>query len=68
MNNWQKVFSDELLYRAEIVKAVLEDHYIGAVILNKKDTSYHWGTHEVMVAPDDILKAIIIIKEEINFE
>ena len=49
MNNWQKVFSDELLYRAEIVKAVLEDHYIGAVILNKKDTSYHWGTHEVLV-------------------
>lgn len=67
MTNWQKIFSNELLYRAEIVKAVLEDNNIEAVILNKKDTSYHWGTHEVMVAQDDILKAIKIIKEEINF-
>mgnify|MGYP001801791377 CR=1 FL=1 len=68
MNSWQKIFSNELLYRAEIVKAVLADNDIGAVILNKKDTNYHWGTHEVMVSPDDILKAIKIIKEEINYE
>lgn len=68
MGSWQKVFSDELIYRAEIVKAVLEENEIDAVILNKRDTNYHWGFHEVMVAADDILKAIKIIKEEINFE
>ncbi|MGB3468953.1 MAG: DUF2007 domain-containing protein [Cyclobacteriaceae bacterium] len=68
MSNWQKIFSNELLYRAEIVKAVLEENDIGAVILNKKDTNYHLGTHDVLVSQDDILKAIKIIKEEINFE
>ena len=68
MTQWQKIFSDELLYRAEIVKAVLEDHGIEVILLNKKDTSYHWGTHELMVPPDYVLKAIKIIKEDINFE
>ena len=68
MIKWQRIFSDELLYRTEIVKAVLEDHQIESIILNKKDTSYHFGTHELMVSPDDVLQAIKIIKEKINFE
>lgn len=66
--SWQKIFSDELLYRIEIVKAVLQDHQIESIILNKKDAAYHFGTHELMVSPDDVIPAIKIIKDKINFE
>lgn len=68
MTKWQKIFTDELLYRAEIVKAVLDDHQIESIIISKKDTSYHFGAHELLVLPDDVLQAIRIIKEKINFE
>ncbi|MEL7148753.1 MAG: hypothetical protein AAFO69_20430 [Bacteroidota bacterium] len=68
MSRWQKIFSDELLYRAEIVKAVLEDHQIDVIILNNKDSNYHWGTHDLMVTPENVLEAIKIIKDKINFE
>jgi hypothetical protein len=69
MAQWQKVFSSEQSYRAEIVKDFLEDSSIQAVIVNKKDSSYNnFGAHEVHVATDDVMRAIQIIKNDIDFK
>ncbi len=68
MGDWQKVFEDTTSYRAEIVKAILEDNNLEPVLISKKDSSYQFGYFEVHVKPDNVLKAIKIIKEDINFE
>ena len=68
MDSWQKIFDDQLRYRAEIVQAVLADNDIASVILDKQDSAYKFGHFEVMVQPDNVLPAIRIVKEEIKFE
>ncbi len=68
MNNWQKVYTTHNIHRAEIVKGVLEAHNIPAVVLSKKDTSYHFGHCEVMAPAEDTIKALKIIADEIKFE
>ncbi len=65
---WQKVFTSDLPYRAEIVKAVLEENDLSPVLINKKDTLYQIGHYEVHVVQEDVLKAIKIIKDDICFE
>lgn len=68
MGKWQKVFATEIVHRAEIVKAVLEENGISPVIINKKDQAYQIGHYEIHVAPEDVLKSIKIIKDDICFE
>ncbi|MDN4166077.1 DUF2007 domain-containing protein [Cytophagales bacterium LB-30] len=68
MKNWKKVFEAPILHRAEIVKAVLEDHDMFPVIIDKKDSSYLFGHYEVMVEADHVLRAIKIIEDDIRFE
>ena len=68
MGKWQKVFTTEMVYRAEIVKAVLEENGLIPVIINKKDNAYQIGHYEIHVGPEDVLKAIKIIKDDIRFE
>ncbi|MEQ8925683.1 MAG: DUF2007 domain-containing protein [Fulvivirga sp.] len=69
MAKWQKVFSTEMSYRAEIVKDVLEDFGIQSVILNKKDSSYNnFGALEVHVLPEDVLRSKQIIQNDIDFK
>jgi hypothetical protein len=67
MSNWRRVYSTKQPYRAEIVKAVLEDKGMHPVLVNKKDSNYHFGFYEVYVAPDFVIPAIKIIEDEINF-
>jgi len=67
MSNWQKVFEDQSIHRAEIVKAILEERDMSPVLINKKDASYQFGHFEVHVAPDFVLRALRIVKEEIKF-
>lgn len=40
MSNWVVVYNSSNLNEVEIVKAVLEDHQIDAVIVNKQDTMH----------------------------
>ncbi len=68
MDNWQSVFIDAREHRIEIVKAVLEDHHMNPVVVNKTISGHGLGNFEVMVAPDFVLRAIRIIKEDIKFE
>ncbi len=68
MENWIKVFEDQNQIRAEIVKAVLEENGIPAVVMNKKETVYHvFGAYEVLVIQADGLAAVQLIQNEITF-
>ena len=65
---WHKVFEDRIEVRTEIVKGILLEQSIGAVVVPKKDSSYQFGHFEVHVQSEDVLRAIKIIEEEISFE
>jgi hypothetical protein len=68
MDNWIKVFESEMQVRAEIVKGILEEHGIHAVVLNKKETVYKiFGTYHVLVQRDNSLVASNIVQNEITF-
>jgi hypothetical protein len=68
MENWIKVFETQAQVRAEIVKGVLEERGIQAVVLNKKETVYQiFGTYQVLVQRDDSISAATIVKNEITF-
>lgn len=68
MTNWQRVFKDSQEYRATIVRDVLLDRDIDAVIVTKKDSPYGFGYLEVQVPSDQVILAIKIIEQDINFE
>ena len=68
MSDWQAVYTDNQEYRVEIVKAVLEDEGMSPVKINKTVSVHGFGNFEILVAPDFVLRAIKIIKEEIKFE
>lgn len=61
MSNWNSVFKTSMQHQAEIVKAVLLDNDIEAVLLNQKDSSYHFGSMEVKVEQSNVIKALKII-------
>lgn len=68
MQNWIKVFEDGKQIRAEIVKGVLGENEIQAVVLNKKETVYQiFGTYEVHVKREDVMKATKLIQNAITF-
>ena len=66
--DWEVVYKTGNSYHAEIIKGVLKENMIDAVIINKKDSNYHFGHFEVVVQRDSILKAIKIIKDDIKFK
>ena len=69
MKDWKTVYTSEIEHRAMIVKDVLEKTEVSAVILNKRDSSYNnFGNFEVSVNPDQVIKALKIIADEIAFE
>ncbi len=68
MRDWQPIYSDNREYRVDIVKAVLDDHGFSPVKVNKQVSQHGFGNFEIFVAPDFVMRAIKIIKEEINFE
>ena len=67
--DWQKVYTTDQPHRAEIVKAVLTEHNMNPVVINKKDSSYqNFGEIEVHVEPEYVLRANQIIENDIHFE
>ena len=68
MSNWKKVYSSEFEYRAKIVNDILEEAGLNPVMLNKRDSSYNnFGNYEVTVSSDNIILALKIITDEIDF-
>lgn len=68
MSGWRSVYKTQLQYRAEIVKAVLQDNDLPAVVVDKRESVFKVGYYEVHVAANDVLKAIKIIQDDISFE
>jgi len=61
---WVQVYSTDKMFQAEILKQVLSDHEIEAVIINKMDSSYKaFGEIEVYVKNDHVIKAKMLAKE-----
>ena len=70
MTGWSAVYKTPTLSRAEIVRGILSELGITAVVINKKDTTLHMfnGQVEVMVQQEDVVRALKIIEDEISFE
>lgn len=68
MSDWKAVFKTQQEYQAEIVKDILEDNGLNPVVVNKKDSSYHFGFFEVNVPADQVLEAMQIIRNDIDFK
>ncbi len=68
MKGWQKVFSSSNHFQSSLVQQVLESNGLPAILLNKKDSAYGvFGEAEVHVPKQDVMQAIKIINDEIDF-
>lgn len=69
MKDWSLVYKTKDQSRAEIVKGVLTERGINAVVINKKDSSLplSHGQMEILVPSDVVLRAIKIVNDEIAF-
>jgi hypothetical protein len=65
--DWIKIYTSSNLHKASIVEAVLKDHEIDVVQLNKQDSSYlNFGEIELYIHPSSFDRAIeLIIKNEL---
>ena len=59
--DWVKIYSTDVHYKAELLKGLLFENDIDAVIVNKKDSSYLFGEIELYVSADNVIKAKHII-------
>ena len=60
--NWVKIYKSTNFYQSEIVKQMLLQHNITAVLLNKQDSSYlSFGNVEVYVHQEDFDHAIELL-------
>lgn len=63
MDNWTAVFETTQPFQAELVKGMLCDNGVEAVILNQRDSSYTtFGTIQVMVNKEFEQQAEEILK------
>jgi hypothetical protein len=62
-NNWTLVYTSNKLYEANILKELLEDNDIDAFVINKQDSTYHFGDVEVYTKPEDVMKAKVLIEK-----
>ncbi len=61
---WKEVFMTAHEYKASMAKDMLENEGIKTVILNQHDSAYQsFGEFSVLVAEEDVTKAVIIIKK-----
>lgn len=62
-NDWKRIKTYTNAIQAEIVKQMLEEHGIPAVVLNKQDSSYLFGKIELYVNEGSIEMAERLIEE-----
>ena len=64
MNGWGVVYSDGFPPAVELRRAVLEQHEIPAVVLNKRDSSYLFGFVELLVQDEDFDRAKVALMSD----
>ncbi len=63
--DWVKIYTSSDFFKSEIVRQVLVDHQVVAVIMNKQNP-YQIGEVEVYIHQNDFQEALeIIIKNEL---
>ncbi len=63
-SNWALTYSTTLEYQAIMIKDMLEENGITAVIVNRKDSAYVFmGEVEVYVSNDNVIVAKHLIKK-----
>jgi hypothetical protein len=60
---WEVIYRCSNAYKAEILRALLEDNEIQSVVINKKDSSYLIGDIELYVKQHDVLTAKQIVNK-----
>lgn len=63
MNDWKTIYVGNLLPSVELRRLILEEQNIPAVILNQRDSSYHFGTIELKVRTEDSERASQLIAD-----
>lgn len=58
---WEVIFRCSAGYKAEILKALLEENDIPGFIIDKKDSSYLFGEIELYVKQENVLAAKQIV-------
>lgn len=67
--NWQKIYATNSLPQAEIVRSLLQNFGIQAVIINKRESVYNlFGEAEVHVPREHVIRAIQLLKHELETE
>jgi len=61
--DWIVVHTTNKVYLAEMIRQLLSDHGIDAIIINKMDSSYLFGDIEVYTRPDNVLKSKLLIEK-----
>ncbi len=57
-DQWVCIYSTTLLHNAELLRHILHENEIEAVVLNQKDSFYPViGDVQVFVKPDDVIRA-----------
>ncbi len=62
-NDWTLAYSGSNEFKLEILKDMLENEGIQAVIISKKDSSFLYGPVELYVHKDNLIKAKQLIKK-----
>lgn len=69
MTRWKSIYRTKDRIKAEIVKDVLEDRDITAIIVNKQDSAYVvLGELEIHVPLEEVMEALKIINDDIDFK
>lgn len=58
---WVKIYTSPDFFKSEIVRQVLTDHELSAILINKQGFPYRIGEVEVYIHPDNFQQAIEII-------
>jgi hypothetical protein len=60
-DKWIKIYTSHQFFKSEMVKQILIDNGIEAIIMNKQDTAYKFGEVEVHIPEADYSNALEII-------
>lgn len=61
--NWIKIYVTSNFFTAEMIRQMLIDNNIPAVILNKQDSSYRFGFIEVLTQQENEAAAKALVAE-----
>ncbi len=66
--DWVCIYSTDKLHLAEIAKAILHEHEIESVVVNKKDSNYLFGNVELYVNRENALPGKYLLRNLENYE